>query len=206
MKKRVITSAITLCFGLSFFAPGASAASPDNVFLCKEASYKCVNEGYSGVTGYSGFDGPYGYDTDEFGAHIMHNCTSYVAYRFYKIMGYRNPAYNRFGMAYDWDTNVKKYVPGSTVGSVPHVGDIAQWNFGHVAWVEHIEYTATGDVAWIVISDDNYGLKITSQRKLFPGQNSGVISWPDNFIGLPIFYGGGGGKPPVAMLQPLTSP
>ena len=199
-------ASITAAMAIStLVASSATAATPQNEFLCKDNDYACVNKDYSGVTGYAGYDGPYGYDTDSNGKHIAHNCTSYVAYRFYQIMGSYNPAYNRFGMAMDWDTNVPKFVPGSTLSSTPYVGDVAQWNFGHVAWVEYVNYDATGNVDWIVISDDNYGLKITSQRKIYAHQKLGVISWPDHFIGLPIYYGGGGAKPPIAALQPLIT-
>jgi len=201
------TSVLALTLGSPAFA-----AIPQNDWLCKDSGYACTNKNYSGVTGYAGYDGPYGYDTDKNGGHIAHNCTSYVAFRFYQEMGYYQASYNRFGNAADWDINVRKFEPAANIGKVPFVGDIAQWNFGHVAWIEAVNYTASGSVASIVISDDNYGLKITSQRILYANQTLGVIPWPDNFIGLPIYSGGGGGggggigKPPVATLQPLPTP
>ena len=199
-------AAITLAaFALAAGAP-ALAATPLNSFLCKSSNYACTNQTYAGDTGYAGYDGPYGYDTDKSGAHIAHNCTSYIAYRFHSIMGYYDSNYNKFGDAADWDVNVPRYVPNASIGSEPYVGDIAQWNFGHVAWVDFVHYDASYNVDWIVVSDDNYGLKITSQRKIYANQKSGVISWPDHFIGLPIYWGGGGGTPPIAMSQPIAAP
>ena len=191
------------------FATGGSAAFgavPQNEWLCNEPGYTCANKLYAGLTGYAGYDGPYGYDIDPQGSHIAHNCTSYVAFRIYQLMGYYHAPYNRFGMAADWDVNVKKYEPAAVIGKVPNVGDIAQWNFGHVAWVERVNYTASGAVSSVIISDDNLGLKFTSQRKLYPNQPVGVISWPDNFISLPLYGGGGSGNPYVATLLPLTTP
>jgi surface antigen len=201
-----LTSVASVLILASTLSSPAFAAVPQNDWVCHESGYICANTKFAGPTGYSGYDGPYGYDTDQQGAHIAHNCTSYVAYRFYQVMGYYHAPYNRFGDAADWDVNVKKYEPAASIGKVPYVDDIAQWNFGHVAWIEAVNYNANGSVASIVISDDNYGLKFASQRILYANQPKGVIAWPDNFIGLPIYSGGGGGKPPVATLQPLTTP
>jgi surface antigen len=173
-------------------ATGASASSL-NVETCSEPNYSCVNGGSAGATGYSGSDGPYGYDVGENGAWIPHNCTSYVAFRFNQIMGAYDSRYNMFGNASEWGTRVLANVPGSSYDVIPRVGDIAQWDYGHVAWVDRVELNASGDVLWFAVSDDNYYRKVTTRKKIYPGGPGNGISWPDHFIRLPIFDSGGGG-------------
>lgn len=183
----------------------AEAATPLNKWDCQNrVGYVCVNTSPL-LTGYNGYSGPYGYDTDQNGVHIPHNCTSYVAYRLYQIMKYRDNAYNWLGNASEWAANAKALIPGVQLTSIPYEGEVAQWaGVNHVAWVEKVNYSLSGAVTSIQISDDNYHLGFTSTRILYPGQTGGVISWPDTFIGFPIF-GSSGGTPPKPLIQPLTT-
>ena len=63
---------------------------------------------------------------------------------------------------------------GITVDGTPQVGDIAQWNSGHVAYVDEV-----GN-GFIVTSDDDYGFNNTSRKTISPGES--YPAWPDNFI------------------------
>lgn len=178
-----------------------SASAATNETLCERTSYYCVNIGWSGATGYSGSDGSssYSYDRNSQGNPIPHNCTSYVAYRFFKVMGSASLSYGQLGDASEWDTTAITKIPGAVLYPQPYKGDIAQWDYGHVAWIDYVKYTPAGNVDYIIVSEDTFNLGVTRQRKLY---KSNVSTWPDNFIGLPI-YGGGGGGHMVAMSMPV---
>jgi surface antigen len=200
MKLFRFATSVLLALGLAV-SSSLSASAAANVTVCEEASYYCVNTGVSGVTGYSGSDGSssYNYDKDSQGNPIPHNCTSYVAYRFFKVMGYADLKYGQLGDASQWDTTAITKIPGAVLYPQPYKGDIAQWNYGHVAWIDYVKYTAAGNVDYIVVSEDTFNLGVTRQRRLY---KSNLSAWPDNFIGLPI-YGGGGGGHMVAMSMPV---
>lgn len=190
--KRTTAIGILVSLVLGGLSTPTSAASLNETY-CEKRSYMCVNETvgqYPIVTGYKGSDVAYSYDVAPDGSFIPHNCTSYVAYRFYKVMGYRDANYNRLGNAGSWATSATKYIPGALVSGSPSEGDVAQWNWGHVAWVDYVEYDTSGRLSFIVISEDTYNLKVTRRRKLSPLVTD---EWPHNFISLPIFGGGGGG-------------
>lgn len=178
-----------------------SASAVDNTILCERSSYFCVNSGVTGVTGYAGYDGTsvYRYDYDADGTPYLHNCTAYVAYRFFKVMGYADSNYGQLGDASQWDTTAITEIPGAVLYQQPYKGDIAQWDYGHVAWIDYVKYNSAGNVEYIIISEDTLNFKVTRQRKLY---KSNISDWPDHFIGLPI-YGGGGGGHMVAMSLPL---
>jgi len=187
----------------------ASGATRVNVFTCLDAEYYCANYGPTGITGYKGFDGPYHYDVDKSGQHIAHNCTSYVAFRVNKILGgIYDPAWDQLGDASSWAKNARVKLPYLRIDDVPEVGSIAQWGaVGHVAMVEYIQYNTDNSVDFIIISDDNYGLKKTSQRALWYKVNDGAISWPDYFIHFPLTGAGGGGgisRPPSPLSVTVT--
>lgn len=167
-------------------------SEPQRNLLRKKFLHVCERNRweYPIVTGYKGSNGAYSYDVAPDGSFVPHNCTSYVAYRFYQVMGYRDANYNRLSDAGSWATNATKYIPGALVSGSPSEDDIAQWNWGHVAWVDYFEYDTSGWLAFIVISEDTCNLKVTRRRKLSPLVKD---EWPHNFISLPIFGGGGGG-------------
>src|SRR6185437_6867464 len=77
---------------------------------------------------------------------------------------------SNFGDATRWAATASS--AGYRVDQSPSVGSIAQWNQGHVAYVEAV--TAT----FIEISDDNYGTNKTDRFRILVGSGS----WPDNFI------------------------
>lgn len=183
---------IPVALGLVFGSPMSALAANVNEETCTASDYTCVNGGAAGNTGYSGSDGPYHYDIDAQGVQIAHNCTSYVAYRIYKVMGRFDGAYNNLGMASDWDTKALG-IAGTVFDSTPRVGDVAQWDFGHVAWVDRVQFDLSGNLAWFSVSDDNFNRKVTTRKKIYPGGDSPVIAWPDHFIRFPIFGDGGGG-------------
>jgi len=116
------------------------------------------------------------------------------------IIGEIGPYDARWGTLGDastWAVRAASY--GLKVSKTPAAGTIAQWDFGHVAYVESLNYDSTGKLVSFVIIDDNWGLQVTTSRTIYVGQNQGVISYPDNFIEFPRYTGGGGGKPPVAL-------
>lgn len=178
----------------------------------KGDTYLCTN-----LYGYYGEDG---YNVDRFSTVASdgskHSCTSFAAYMLYHENTHF-AAISSFDSAQYWDSDASA-LPGVHVGTIPHLGDIAQWDadtalaYGHVALVTAVNM-AGGRVASVQTADDNSGRKITTTKFLFPGVNSGTISWPDHFITFPGFTGiyyppsgsAGGGKPPIAV-APTTAP
>lgn len=195
MNKRLSFAVSVLCtLSILCFSNPSAAISLSNKETCVSSAYSCASNGYSGTD-------PYGYynfsSVDSSGR--LHNCTSYAAYQLQWYTPY-DSRYSGFGDASMWASRARNI--GLTVGSVAHVGDVAQWNFGHVAFVEEVYYKSNGAVSYIVTTDDNYGRQVTTRKILYPGI-SGVIQYPDNFISFPSF-GGGGTRPPVAAITPST--
>lgn len=126
----------------------------------------------------------------------MHNCTSYAAYMIW-MTSPTDSRWSTLGDASTWASRAASY--GLPVGTVPHPGDIAQWDFGHVAYVESVTKDASGAVTSIEVTDDNYNLLVTTHKFLHPGQTK-YISYPDHFITFPKLVGGGGARPPIAMI------
>ena len=186
-KKRLIVVAMSFVFGL-FSSPSVALAAT-NSELCVTEGYSCASDGYSGWD-------PYGYyraaSFDSAGR--RHNCTSYAAFELQWYTPF-DSRYSNLGDASSWASLARNL--GLTVGPIAHIGDIAQWNFGHVAVVEAVNYKSNGSISSIVTTDDNYGRKVTTRKILYPGE-TGVISYPDNFISFPRFTGGGSAKPYVA--------
>lgn len=190
----------TLAIGLiavspSFISTAAMAAS-GNVETCVSSSYSCQTWGYTGSD-------PYGYfhysSTAPDG--LLHNCTSYAAF----MLGLNSPYDGRWatlGSAVTWATRAAGY--GLTVGTVAHTGDIAQWDFGHVAYVEQVNRNSAGQITSIETTDDNFGRMVTTRKVLRPGA-TGVVSYPDHFITFPSFGGGGSAIPPK-MVSPVLKP
>ena len=98
-----------------------------------------------------------------------HNCTNYVAYRL-SLAGAQNPG--NLGNAGLWARNArKKNIP---VDNYPTPGSVAQWNFGHVGYVESVTDN------FIEVTEDSYGNNITLRKRYFRGQSD----WPNSFIHL----------------------
>jgi len=158
-------------------------------------TYRCVSK-----FGYNGED-PYNVDrfSNPADDNTKHGCTSFAAYMLAKNNPWM-PAISNFDSAQSWAVQARDRV-GAKLGSVPHVGDIAQWGspsnpdsaFQHVAWVDSITYLASGAINEIIIYDDNGGsLRTTSMRYLKIGIGSPSLRWPDTFITFPKSKLGGG--------------
>ncbi|MHA3835742.1 IPT/TIG domain-containing protein [Terrabacter sp. AAH1] len=105
------------------------------------------------------------------------NCTNYSAYRL-SLDGVKNPG--NLGNAVSWDNNAR--AKGFAVDQSPRVGDIAQWNSNHVAYVDWV----SADGNQIAISESGYGGTVLgrtytsmSGRRIIARTSS---SWPSNFI------------------------
>lgn len=197
-RKNILTLGTALVFSL-LGASGAQAAGVTNQYTCGPVSdWSCA------LGGYSGSDGPYSYDTfanDPTTPGWEHNCTSYVAYRLYLYTNYRSE-YNFLGSADEWATKAttSNYSSlGVSVGTTPHVNDVAQWTFssgyGHVAWVDSVS-SSGAVILSIAISEDLFGRQVTARELLIPGA-SGINGWPDYFITFPSY---------VAPTPPPTAP
>ncbi len=178
----------------TIFSTAAMAAT--NRESCVRSDYGCQSWGYSGWD-------PYGYFNYSSVASdgLLHNCTSYAAF----VLSQTTPYDGRWatlGSATTWASRAASY--GLPVGTFPHVGDIAQWDFGHVAYVEKVLKSSSGQVLSIETTDDNFGRQVTTRKVLYPG-SVGVIAYPDHFITFPQ-YGGGGSAIPPKMVSPVVVP
>jgi surface antigen len=193
MQTKVLAAALGALSFSTFASSSAWASSRVGSEICISNGYSCQSWGYRGAD-------PYGYyhfsSTGSNGT--KHNCTSYAAY----MLGMFSPYDSRWGSLGDattWASRAKNY--GLPVGKIPHVGDIAQWNFGHVGSVEDVILGSNGAVISILVTDDNYNRDVTTQKILYPGDTNSSVPYPDNFITFPALTGGGGGKP----AQPLST-
>ena len=131
------------------------------------ATQDCIERfGYHGQRAWN-------YPVDPWG----NNCTNFSAYRL-SLDGVRNPG--NLGNATTWDTSAR--AKGFAVDQRPRVGDIAQWNSNHVAYVDWV--SADGDT--VAISESGYGGTVLgatytsmSGRRIIA---RGSYSWPSNFI------------------------
>jgi RTX calcium-binding nonapeptide repeat (4 copies)/CHAP domain len=111
-----------------------------------------------------------------------HNCTAYAAFRLYQ-RGLRSNFPS--GNAYEWNTS-----PGVlTAASSPVVGDIAHWdasgvgcdanatNCGHVAYVERVNYSSSGTISSITISESKW-----CDGGAVRGIAVGTSGWPTRFL------------------------
>jgi CHAP domain len=209
MRTRKIAGTVFMGLVLAL-AQSLPALAVENAWDCTprtgESNYVCVEQ-----YGYIGSDP---YNVDRFSNELngeKHGCTSFAAHMLYLFNAY-DPDITVFNSAQYWDTDAVK-LAGASLSKKPKVGDIAQWNadkplvFGHVAWVEEVNYFPSGAIKSIKIFDDNASLGFASRRILYPTATKGVISWPDNFITFPGFkgLGAGAGKPPAFMSIPLDT-
>ncbi len=103
-----------------------------------------------GYKGGRGFRDPWGYD--------LRNCTSYVAWRVSKELGVNIPGW---GNAENWSAAARS--AGYRVDNFPEPGDIAQWDSGHVAFVEEVIKQADGS-RQVKVAEYNQDLKGNFQR------------------------------------------
>jgi hypothetical protein len=159
--------------GVTATASSAAPVTPwecstTNSFACTEfAGYSAANTGYTWLEQWYG--ATWGVAPDG------HNCTRYVAYRMAQA-GIPQPTTN-FGDAQFWDTEVKaEYGSAVSVQQTPVVGSIAQWESGHVAWVDDVTY-ANG--IWTAYtSEDNFNTNVTARDVIVQGDSDR----PSNFI------------------------
>jgi len=175
----------------STLTTSAMAATTANAESCTSAYYSCQTWGYSGTDYYGYFN-----YSNRAANGSLHNCTSYAAYMIFLTSATDN-RWSTLGDASTWATRAASY--GLPVGTVAHAGDIAQWDFGHVAYVESVTKDSTGKIIEIEVTDDNYSRLLRTRKILHPGQTS-VMAYPDHFITFPKLTGGGGGRPPIAMI------
>lgn len=175
----------------------ATGSSADVITTCSSVSYNCT-------PGYSGTDGNYTYD--EWAVRnpsgYRHNCTMYIAWLFSINLPYHKE-FNLLGDASQWDETATKLGNlGVAVTVTPRKWRVAQWNYGHVAFVSEYLTDPYGNPARITVLEDNLS-GTTKARRITPG-----TGWPDHFIdfgfdfpqGLP-GNGGSSGSPGIVELN-----
>ncbi|HSU73843.1 MAG TPA: IPT/TIG domain-containing protein [Terrabacter sp.] len=141
--------------------------APQGWACYSRATQDCISRfGYYGQRAWS-------YPVDAWG----NNCTNFSAYRL-SVNGVPNPG--NLGNAQSWDDNAR--AKGFAVDQSPRVGDIAQWNSNHVAYVDWV----SSDGNTVAISESGYGGTVLgktytsmSGRRIL---TRGSYSWPSNFI------------------------
>jgi len=166
---RKLATALAL-FPLFITGTGALLETPAgaySTYLCKSADYRCTVGGYNASTmkrtGWAWRF--YGGTWPSYNAYGPHNCTLYAAFRL-----------ENEGINLNWHANGSDWARvgaanGVKVDVSPAVGAIAQWDAGHVAYVEAI--TPRG----VVITDDNYSGSYTTKQLLTKTSN-----WPSHFL------------------------
>ena len=186
MKKLLKLSALSFACAISMSiisALPATAAPPSN---CTSATYVCTTDGYAGRDPY----GYWNYGVKD-AAGRWHNCTSYAAFKISLYSPY-NSSYAHLGNATTWATRAEAL--GLLVSTFPMEGDIAHWDYGHVAFVEDVVYNSSGVLLYIVTTSDNaselVANRVTTRRVYYP-RNS---NYPDHFISFPQNGNAGGGS------------
>ncbi|GAA5015815.1 hypothetical protein GCM10023258_00810 [Terrabacter aeriphilus] len=165
---RVLNNANAAVYGpSSVLWTAVGAAAPSGWTCYSRATQDCIERfGYYGQRAWN-------YPVDAWG----NNCTNYSAFRLSQD-GVRNPG--NLGNATSWDDNARS--KGFAVDQRPRVGDIAQWNSNHVAYVDWV--SSDGDQ--VAISESGYGGYVLgktytsmSGRRII---SRGSSSWPSNFI------------------------
>ena len=165
-------------------------------------SLNCTDTGFScGLFDYAGAEGDYTYGPGTNG----HNCTTYIAWIFWNTLPVNGSSaqftkLNALGDASTWATRAAQF--GYSVTKMAKPNSVAQWNYGHVAFVESVA-TVNGAIASIVISEDNVyttnpSIRMSRRRTLARTSSE----WPDNFIDFGIVNNGssGGGRPPAGQV------
>jgi surface antigen len=139
-------------------------------------SYACTVGGYATwITDPSGWAWNfYGGSMPSHNVYGPHNCTLYVAYRLQE----RGITLTWSSNAFDWASAAADN--GATVNQIPAPGSVAQWNSGHIAYVDAVTSR------YILITSDNYQ---PYGAGTMPGgfTDSFIISlnspaMPDNFV------------------------
>lgn len=142
--------------------------------------YACTIDGYSAwLTHPSGWAwSDYGGSIPSHNAYGPHNCTLYVAYLLQES-----------GITLSWSANATSWAleaaeHGAVVNQTPTAGSVAQWNSGHIAFVDAVTPRS------IVITSDNYqpydvGTLPGGFTDSFDISRSSP-AMPDNFIHFPV--------------------
>ena len=110
------------------------------------------------------------------------NCVSYAASQASRYVPAFNNSYKgqTWSHGYNWDDAARS--AGIPVDNFPLPGDIAYWNtggggFGHVAWVDRVEYDANGNPTKVHLSEYNadYDHDYRNDREISPSSASGYI-------------------------------
>ena len=125
---------------------GEAGVRASSICSGESPSYACTVAGYAAwLKNPSGWAWSYyGGSEPSHNAYGPHNCTLYVAYRLQSAGLTLTWSAN----AYDWATDAA--ANGAVVNQTPSVGSVAQWNNGHVAYVDAVT------AHYIVITSDNY--------------------------------------------------
>ncbi|MGC2484758.1 MAG: CHAP domain-containing protein [Acidimicrobiales bacterium] len=125
---------------------GEAGVSASAICSGESPSYACTVAGYAAwLKNPSGWAWNfYGGSEPSHNAYGPHNCTLYVAYRLQAA-----------GLTLSWSANAYDWASaaaanGDVVNQTPSVGSVAQWNTGHVAYVDAVT------AHYIVITSDNY--------------------------------------------------
>ena len=174
--------------------PGGLTKTGGVTPLCyDQTGYSCTKaSGYNGTLsefGTSGWGAAY-WSSGSSGPTptTKHNCTTYAAYRLLRN-GYGYPGWANDATQWAADAANPKLrgskAPAVKVDQTPVVGSIAQWNLGHVAYVEAVTST------YIVTTSDNFSRTTTSigTDRLRILRTSPYM--PDNFIHFRDTYIGG---------------
>jgi len=125
---------------------GEAGVRASSICAGESPSYACTVAGYGAwLKNPSGWAWNfYGGSEPSHNAYGPHNCTLYVAYRLQAA-----------GLTLTWSANAYDWASvaaanGEVVNQTPSVGSVAQWNSGHVAYVDAVT------AHYIVITSDNY--------------------------------------------------
>jgi surface antigen len=125
-----------------------------------------------------------------------HNCTNYTAYVEQTVNGVAQPQPYNLGSAGTWDDYAA--MDGYAVNGTPVAGNVAQWDTGHVAYVEGVTKNGDGSTQSITVSEDDY-LGDFHWRVITPSGD-----WPDHFIHFKNLTSDDAGSPASTVDQLLT--
>ena len=165
---RGLVVAVMVAAGLaSVVGVAGPAQAASGTYQCNQPSYACTTGGYSAASAQSsGWPWSYyGGKIPSYNSYGPHNCTLYAAWTL-----------QQNGVNLNWSANARDWATYAAARAVPvnntaAVGAIAQWNSGHVAYVEQV-----GN-GFIITTDDNYSYNNTSRQLRTPASG-----WPDHFI------------------------
>src|ERR1700722_5984179 len=155
---------------------GEAGVSASAICSGESPSYACTVAGYAAwLKNPSGWAWNfYGGSEPSHNSYGPHNCTLYVAYRLQTA-----------GLTLSWHANAYGWAStaaanGALVNQIPSVGSVAQWNDGHVAYVDAVT------AKYIVITSENY---LPYGSSTMPGGfidsfnfSRSSPAMPDNFI------------------------